>query len=49
MYMNRLIVVAMAANELIGGAKKSGRYYFRVTKQRLDTLRQALDALRKPQ
>ncbi|MFH1616152.1 MAG: hypothetical protein ABIG61_13835 [Planctomycetota bacterium] len=46
-YMNRLIVVAMAANELVEGAKKSERYYIKVTKQRFNVLRQALEMLRK--
>ena len=45
-YMNRLIVVAMAANEVIEGAVKDDRYYFRVTKQRVNTLKRVLEALR---
>ena len=45
-YMNRLIVVAMAANEMIEGAVKDDRYYFRVTKQRFNALKLVLKALR---
>ena len=45
-YMNRLIVVAMAANKVIEGAVKDDRYYFRVTKQRVNTLKRVLEALR---
>lgn len=46
-YMNRLIIVATAGNKLIEGAEKSGRYHFRVSRQRLNALRQSLEALRK--
>ena len=46
-YMNRLIVVAIAANELVEAAKKSDRYYIRVTRQRFNTLKLALEALGK--
>ena len=46
-YMNRLIGVAIDANELIGGAKKSGRYYVQVTRQQFNSLKLALEMLRK--
>ena len=46
-YMARLIVVAIAANEVIKGAVKDGRYYLRVSKQRFNALRRALETLRK--
>ena len=48
-YMNRLIIVAIAANEVIEGAKEGGRYYFRVTRQRFNTLKGTLKALKKQQ
>ena len=46
-YISRLIVVAMAANEVVKGAKKGDRYYLRVTKQRFNALRLALEMFRK--
>lgn len=46
-YMNRLIVVALAANQVAKSAKKDNhnRYYFRVTTKRFNTLRRTLKAL----
>ena len=46
MYMNRLIVVALFANQLVKAAVEDDRYYFRVSKQRVNTLKEALKALR---
>ena len=48
-YMNRLIVVAIAANEVVKSAQKDkhNRYYFRVTTKCFNVLRRALEALRK--
>jgi len=47
MYMNRLVIVAIAANGVIEGAEKSGSYYFRVSRQRFNALKESLEALRK--
>ena len=49
-YVNRLIAVAIAANEVIAGAEKSrhSRYYFCVTTKRLNVLRRSLETLGKP-
>jgi len=49
MYMNRLIIVAFAANELVEAAEKADRYYARVSRQRLNIFKGALEALRKQQ
>ena len=48
-YMNRLIAVAIAANEVIAGAKKvkHNRYYFRVAAKRFNVLRRSLETLGK--
>jgi hypothetical protein len=48
-YMNKLIIVAIAAKEVVEGAKRDehNRYYFRVTKKRFNTLRRTLEALGK--
>ena len=46
-YVNRLIIVAMAANDVINGAEKESQYHFRVIAKRLNALRRALDAFRK--
>jgi hypothetical protein len=48
-YMNRLIIVALSAKEVIDGAEKEGRLYFRVTRERINSLRRALEELRNPQ
>ena len=48
-YMNRLIGVAIAAGQVVAGAKPDGRYHCRVSKQRYNMLRRALEALRKQQ
>ncbi len=47
-YMNRLIVVAIAANEVVksGQRCKNNRYYFRVTTKYFNVLKRALEALR---
>ena len=47
-YMNRLIAVAIVANEVVDGARKDkhNRYYCRVTTKRLNALQRALEALR---
>jgi len=47
-YMNRLIAVAIAANEVIAGAEKSrhSRYYFRVPVKRFNVLRRSLETLK---
>jgi len=45
-YMAKLFVVAIAAHELIEGAKKDGRYYFRVSRQRLNMLKETLEILK---
>ena len=49
-YVNRLIAVAIAANEVIAGAEKvrHNRYYFRVTTKRFNVLRRTLETLGKP-
>ena len=46
--MGRLIVVVIAANAVVEGAKKQSRYYLRVSKRRFNGLRRALEALEKP-
>ena len=50
LYMNRLIAVAIAANEVIAGVKKGkcSRYYFCVTAKRFNVLRRSLETLGKP-
>jgi len=48
-YMNRLIAVAIAANSVVECAENQSRYYLRVSRQRFNTLRRALEALRKQQ
>lgn len=47
-YFDRLIEVALAANELIAGAKKDehSRYYFCVTTKRFNTLKKAVEMLK---
>ena len=45
-YMCRLIVVAMTARELLEGAEKFGPYYFRVNRQRIGLLKEALEELK---
>ena len=45
-YMNKLIAVAIIAIDIVEGAKMSDRYYFRVSTQRINALRQALEALK---
>ena len=49
-YMNRLIAVAIAANEVIVGAEKvkHNRYYFCATTKRFNVLRRSLETLGKP-
>ena len=47
--MNRVLGVAIAAGEVVAGAKPDGRYHCRVSKQRYNMLRRALEALRKQQ
>jgi len=46
-YFNKLFVVAMAANKVIEGAEKIDRYKVLVNRRRINTLRRALEALRK--
>ncbi|MHC4075618.1 MAG: DNA-directed RNA polymerase subunit alpha C-terminal domain-containing protein [Planctomycetota bacterium] len=48
-YISRLIIVVIAAREVLKGAARQDSYYFRVTRQRINTLRQALEALKKQQ
>ena len=46
-YMNKLIAVAIVANDLIEKADLCDRYYFRVSKRRVGALKRSLEALRK--
>ncbi|MBW8002003.1 MAG: hypothetical protein FVQ80_08260 [Planctomycetes bacterium] len=46
-YISKLIVVAITANELVGGAEKSSCRYFCVSKQRFHALKLSLEVLRK--
>ena len=46
-YVNKLIVVAMAANALTEETEEIGHYYYSVSTQRFNTLRRTLKALRK--
>ena len=46
-YNNRLIAVALAANDLIERTKQSDRWHFIVPKKRINALRKSLEALRK--
>jgi len=48
-YMNRLIVVAIAANEVVKSEQKNknNRYYFHVTTKCFNVLMRALEALKK--
>ena len=47
-YATKLFVVALAGRDVIEGIKECDRYYFRVSKKRLNALGEALDALREP-
>ena len=46
-YMNRLIAVALAANDVVVNAKRDAgnRYYYRVTTKRFNVVKEALEAL----
>ena len=46
-YVIRLTIVAMSAEEVIDGAAEIDRHYFRVTKQRINSLRLAIEELTK--
>ena len=46
-YNNRLIAVAITANDLIERTKQSDRWHFIVPKKRVNALRKSLEALRK--
>ena len=47
-YIDKLIAVAIAANNTTKTAKEDNRYYFRVTAKSFNTLKRTLEALRKP-
>jgi hypothetical protein len=48
-YMNKLIIVVIVAREVLKGAVGQDRLYFRVTRQRINALRRALEAFKKQQ
>jgi hypothetical protein len=46
-YMNKLIIIAIVAKEVVEGAAGQDRLYFRITRQRINALRRALETLKK--
>jgi hypothetical protein len=45
-YMNKLIIIAIVAKEVVEGAAGQDHLYFRITRQRINALRRALETLK---